>query len=81
VMLDAVEALRPEDLTRGITIRREPHSVLQAINRQIAHSALHMGQIIFLAKHWKGDEWKTLSVPRGQSEAFNRAYATKFPSK
>ncbi len=79
--LDTVSGLRPEDLAREVTIRSEPHTVLQAITRQIAHHALHAGQIILLAKHWKGTEWKTLSVPRGQSEAFNAAYAAKFKSK
>jgi hypothetical protein len=62
-------------------IRREPHTVLQAINRQVAHYALHTGQIILLAKHWTGDQWKTLSIPRGQSEQVNAAYAAKFQSK
>ena len=81
LVLDTVKGLGPEDLAREITIRCEPHSVLQAINRQIAHYSLHTGQIIFLAKHWKGAEWKTLSVPRGQSEAVNAAFAAKFQSK
>ncbi len=49
----------------------EPHSVLQAINRQVAHYAYHVGQIVFLAKHLKGAEWKTLSVPKGQSDQYN----------
>ena len=79
--LDTVSGLRPEDLAREVTIRGEPHTVLQAITRQIAHHALHAGQIVMLAKHWKGTAWKTLSVPRGQSEAFNAAYAAKFKSK
>ena len=79
--LDTVSGLRPEDLAREVTIRNEPHTVLQAITRQIAHHASHAGQVVMLAKHWKGPEWKTLSVPRGQSEAFNAAYAAKFKSK
>ena len=78
---DTVSALRPEDLAHAITIRREPHTVMQAIARQIAHHASHAGQIILLAKHWKGPEWKTLSIPRGQSEAVNAAFAAKFGSK
>jgi len=68
----AIEPLRPEDVTRTVTIRREPHTVLQAINRQLGHYATHVGQIVFLAKHLKSTEWKTLSVPRGQSEQFNQ---------
>jgi hypothetical protein len=81
LVLDTVKSLNSEDLAREVLIRREPHSVLQAINRQVAHYSLHMGQIVFLAKHLKGSEWKTLSVPRGQSEAVNAAYAAKFQSK
>jgi hypothetical protein len=81
LVLDTVQGLAPGDLAREVMIRREPHSVLQAINRQVAHYALHVGQIIFLAKHWQGSDWKTLSVARGQSEAVNAAYAAKFTSK
>ena len=71
LVCDTVNSLSPDDLTRTVTIRAEPHSVLQAINRQVMHSAYHIGQIAFLAKHWKGDTWETLSVPKGQSEQFN----------
>jgi hypothetical protein len=71
LVLDTVNSLSPDDLTRTVTIRAEPHSVLQAINRQAGHCAYHVGQITFLAKHWKGAEWQTLSVPKGQSEQFN----------
>jgi ribosomal-protein-alanine N-acetyltransferase len=71
-VFDAIESLRPEDVTRTVTIRQEPHTVLQAINRQLSHYAAHIGQIVFLAKHLKSTEWKTLSVPRGQSEQFNQ---------
>jgi hypothetical protein len=67
----AVDALKPEDIMRTVTIRGEPHSVLQAINRQVAHYAQHTGQIVFLAKHLRSSDWKTLSVPRGQSKEFN----------
>ena len=81
LVLHTVKGLSPDDLSREVTIRSEPHSVLQAINRQIAHYALHVGQIIFLAKHLRGSEWKTLSVPRGQSDAVNAAYAAKFKAK
>lgn len=69
-VFDAVDALKPEDVTRTVTIRGEAHSVLQAINRQIAHYAQHTGQIVFLAKHLRSSEWKTLSVPRGKSEEY-----------
>jgi hypothetical protein len=67
----ALEALTPEDVMRTVTVRHEPHTVLQAINRQVAHYAYHTGQIVFLAKHFRSGEWKTLSVPRGKSEDFN----------
>jgi hypothetical protein len=66
----AIEALKPEDVMRTATIRGEAHTVLQAINRQIAHYAGHVGQIVFLAKHLRSSEWKTLSIPRGKSEEF-----------
>jgi Protein of unknown function (DUF1572) len=71
-VFDAIEPLRPEDVMRTVTIRQEPHTVLQAINRQLGHYAGHVGQIVFLAKHLKSSEWKTLSVPRGQSEQINQ---------
>jgi len=71
-VFDALASLTPEDVTRTVTIRNEPHSVLQAVNRQIAHYAAHIGQIVFLAKHLKCSDWKTLSIPRGKSEEFNQ---------
>ena len=76
----AVDPLQPEDVTRTVTIRGEGHTVLQAINRQIAHYAQHIGQIVFLAKHLKSSEWKTLSIPRGKSEEFktHKVISSKF---
>jgi Protein of unknown function (DUF1572) len=76
----AIDSLKPEDVMRVVTIRGEPHTVLQAINRQIAHYAQHIGQIVFLAKHLRSSEWKTLSIPRGKSEEFktHKAMAGKF---
>jgi Protein of unknown function (DUF1572) len=76
----AIDPLKPEDVMRVVTIRGEPHTVLQAINRQIAHYAQHIGQIVFLAKHLRSKEWKTLSIPRGKSEEFkqHQAMAGKF---
>jgi hypothetical protein len=70
-VFDAVEPLTPDDLTKTVVIRDEPHTVIEAINRQMTHYALHTGQIIMLAKHFRESDWKTLSVPRGQSEEFN----------
>lgn len=72
IVFSALESLSPEDVSRTVYIRHEPHSVLQAINRQIAHYAYHVGQIVFLAKHLRSSQWKSLSVPRGKSEEFNR---------
>jgi hypothetical protein len=71
-LFSALEPLRPADLSRTITIRGEAHSVMQAINRQVAHYAYHCGQIVFLAKHFQHLRWKSLSTPRGQSAEFNR---------
>jgi uncharacterized damage-inducible protein DinB len=71
-IFQALELLSNKDLEREIFIRGEAHSVMQAINRQIAHYAYHCGQIVFLAKHLKGNSWKTLSVPRNKSADFNR---------
>ena len=73
-VFDALEPLTEADLTRTVTIRTEPHSVMQAINRQVAHYAHHVGQILFLAKHLtftKTGKWESLSVPRGQSAEMN----------
>ena len=70
IVFSAIDSLKAEDVMRIVTVRGEPHTVLQAINRQIAHYAQHIGQIVFLAKHLKAGEWKTLSIPRGKSEEF-----------
>ena len=72
LVFNALEPLSDSDLTHKITIRGEPHSVMQAINRQIAHYAYHCGQIVFLAKHFKAGDWKSLSVPRNRSAEFNQ---------
>jgi hypothetical protein len=69
--LDAVEWLQPSDLVRTVQIRGEPHSVLRAIERQLRHYASHVGQIVLLAKHWRGAEWRTLSIPRGESAKYS----------
>jgi uncharacterized damage-inducible protein DinB len=68
----ALEPLSDSDLERTVTIRGEPHSVMQAINRQIAHYSYHIGQVVFLAKHLNASGWKSLSVPRNKSAEFNR---------
>ena len=76
VVFGALEPLSEADLARTVLIRNEAHSVMQAINRQMAHYAYHVGQIVMLAKHLRGDLWKTLSVPKNKSTEFNRAVAS-----
>ncbi len=71
-VFDALAPLSDKDLTRTVTIRGEPHSVMQAINRQIAHYSYHCGQIVLLAKHFNHAGWQSLSIPRRQSEEFTR---------
>lgn len=71
VVFDAIEPLRPEDLMRRVAIRGEPHTVVEAINRQLSHYAQHVGQIVFLAKHLRSSDWRTLSIARGASGKFN----------
>jgi len=63
----ALEPLGADDLMRTVTIRGQAHTVVQAINRQLLHYSQHVGQIVFLAKHFRSREWKSLSIPRGKS--------------
>lgn len=72
---EALQRLSDADLARTVHIRGEAHSVMQAINRQIAHYAYHCGQIVLLAKHFRHQNWQSLSVPRGQSVSFNHRVA------
>jgi len=74
-VFSALEPLNDADLTRTVTIRGEAHSVMQAINRQMAHYSYHVGQIVLLAKHFAGDRWQSLSIPRNRSADFNRKVA------
>jgi len=76
-LFDAIEPLNEEDFARTITIRGEPHSVVEAINRQLTHYSYHVGQIVFLAKHLRSSNWKTLSVPRNRSAEFNKHVAAQ----
>ena len=71
----AIEPLTDADLGRTVTIRGEAHSVVQAINRQIAHYAMHIGQIVLLAKHFRGRDWQSLSIPRNRSLEYNQLVA------
>jgi len=77
----ALEPLSDADMDRTVTIRGEAHSVMQAINRQIAHYAYHCGQIVFLAKHLQSKQWKSLSVPRGKSRKCSIRVAAKESSQ
>jgi uncharacterized damage-inducible protein DinB len=68
--LGTLDALTAEDLGRTVTIRTEPHSVIRAVDRGVAHACYHVGQIVLLAKHFAGPAWRTLSIPRGKSQPF-----------
>ena len=69
-LFDALASLRAEDVLRDVRIRREPHTVMQAVHRQMTHYAYHVGQIVFLARHFAGPRWTSLSIPKGQSKEF-----------
>ena len=71
-LFDALEPLTDADLSRVVTIRTEPHTVFQAINRQTAHYAYHVGQVLLIAKHVKGEGWDYLTIAPGKTEQFNR---------
>lgn len=68
--LGTLASLAPEDLGRTVTIRGEPHTVIRAVDRGVAHACYHVGQIVLLGKHFSGPGWRTLSIPRGQSRQF-----------
>lgn len=74
---DAVEPLTADDLMRTVRIRGQDHAVVQAINRQMAHYAYHVGQIVYLAKHFKSSNWQSLSVPKNRSAEFNAQFQNR----
>jgi hypothetical protein len=76
-LFEAIEPLTADDFSRTVTIRGEPHTLVEAINRQLTHYAYHVGQIVLLAKHFKSADWKTLSVPKNRSAEFNQFLADK----
>ena len=80
-LCQALTALSEEDLALTVLIRAEPHSVIKAINRQLTHYGYHVGQIVFLCKHFASDHWRTLSVPRGKSREFNAEKFGREPAK
>lgn len=77
----AVTPLQSADLLRTVTIAGREHTVLQAITRQLLHYAVHVNQIVLLAKHFRGPEWKSLSIPKGQSETFARQFEQRHAAR
>ncbi len=80
-VFDAVTPLQPSDLLRTVTIAGREHSVLQAVNRQLLHYAGHVNQMVFLAKHFRGADWKSLSIPRGQSTTYARTFERELAAR
>jgi len=79
VLFSELGRVRPDDLSKTVKVRHEPLTVVSAINRQLSHAAQHTGQIIMLARHATApDAWKALSIPRGESEAFNKKMEERF---
>jgi hypothetical protein len=76
-LFSALENLKPEDFSRSVLIRGEAHSVIAVIQRQLAHYPGHVGQIVYLAKMFQGKGFQSLSIPKGQSAAFNAAMLEK----
>ncbi|MBZ4191017.1 DUF1572 family protein [Niabella beijingensis] len=76
-LLGALESLRPEDLEKTVTIRTKPLTVIEAIHRQLAHYSYHVGQIVFIGKHIRKDQWQDLSIAKGQSAAYNDQMKTE----
>ncbi|MCP5065987.1 MAG: DUF1572 domain-containing protein [bacterium] len=71
VLFSMLDSLAPDDLLRTVTVRSEPHTVPLAIDRQVAHQSYHVGQIVLMAREMCGSAWESLSIPRGESKAFN----------
>ena len=80
-LFDALNLLNDSDLERIIYIRNEGHTVIEAINRQLAHYSYHVGQIVFLGKLIKGENWLSLSIPKGKSKTYNAEKFTKAKSR
>jgi uncharacterized damage-inducible protein DinB len=81
IVFKTLESLPPETITSTVYIRSEPHTVLQAINRSLNHTAHHIGQVLFLAKMMRGTGWQCLSIPRGKSEEVNAKMLAKAHAK
>ncbi len=80
-VLDVLDSLKEEDLTKTVYIRKEPLSAMDAINRQLAHYSYHIGQIVYLGRLIRNENWKSLSIPKGKSAAFNKTKGPKDPAK
>ncbi len=78
---DALSSLRKKDLKKTVHIRQEPLTVIDAINRQLAHYPYHVGQIVYIGRMIKIENWKNLSIPKGASQAYNAGTQTKDPAK
>jgi hypothetical protein len=79
-VIAALEPLSEADFDKRVLIRGQEHSIIEAVNRQMTHYAYHIGQIVFLAKHFRGSDWKSLSIPRNRSAAFN-SYLQEKPTQ
>jgi len=80
-LLNAIDSLNPDDLNKEIYIRNQGHTVTEAINRQLAHYPYHVGQIVFIGKILCNENWRSLSIPKGKSAAFNAEKFSKAPNK
>ncbi len=76
-LFDNIGPLTKQDFEKTITVRGEIHTIVEAINRQLAHYPYHIGQIVLLAKHFRSEDWKTLSVPKNKSAEFNQYLADR----
>jgi hypothetical protein len=81
VFLDSLQSLTEHDLLKTVYIRKEPLTVIDAINRQLAHYPHHIGQIIYAGKIIKDEGWKNLSIPKGKSDEYNKSDGVKDPAK
>jgi uncharacterized damage-inducible protein DinB len=77
LVLDTIAALQPDDLARTVQVRKEPFTVVEALNRSVTHTAYHIGQIVLLAKHFCGAGWKTLTIPKGKSAEHEIPYKAR----
>jgi len=76
-LFDALEEINPENFDTTIYIRNQGHTIVEAVNRQLAHYASHIGQIVYIGRMIQGHKWVSLSIPKGQSKAFNREKFSK----